>query len=62
MSHIDLEIENTNLRGMLWEYVKAQSRMAQQWADGDDVTKKSLWKNLHKLELPARDLLERKKP
>lgn len=39
------------------EYVKAQGKMRDDWAEGDDITKKSLWKNLHACEQKARELL-----
>jgi hypothetical protein len=58
MIMIDTEIENIRLREMLRKYVKAQSKMKDDWAEGDDITKNALWKNLHRLELEARELLK----
>jgi len=44
---------------MLHHYVTAASRMRDKWAEGDDKVKKGLWRALHNLELPSRDLLDK---
>ncbi len=46
------------LRETLRSYIQAQSRMLDAWAEGDEAVKQTLWRNLHELELGARDLLE----
>ncbi len=42
----------------LRDYVLAQSRMADRWAEGDDDVKRQLWKDLHFCEACGREALE----
>ncbi len=51
-------LESARLREVLRDYVQAQSRMLEGWAEGDEAVKQTLWRNLHELESGARDLLE----
>lgn len=48
----------TRLRESLDEYLTAQSRMADRWADGDPALKSELWRDLHACENPARAILK----
>lgn len=38
------------LQGALRAYIKAQSRMLERWADGDENVKRDLWQALHACE------------
>ncbi len=40
-------------------YVCAQGRMRDDWAEGDELVKQSLWRALHECEHEARLVLER---
>lgn len=46
------------LKEVLDLYVKEQSGMKDHWAEGDEIVKKCLWKNLHQCELKGRKALE----
>lgn len=46
------------LRDALKNYVKAQSRMLEKWADGDENVKQDLWRNLHACEQAGRAALD----
>src|SRR3990172_11777879 len=50
------------LESLSWELVKAQSRMLDKWAEGDDKVKNDLWKALRKSGSELRELLERVSP
>lgn len=52
-------IEIAELKGALRDYVKTAGRMLDKWAEGDKEVKASLWKQLHALELPTRELLDK---
>ena len=54
-----LERDRAELIEALRQYMLAQSRMRDKWAEGDDAVKNDLWRNLHALEDGARDLLAR---
>ena len=41
----------------LRDYVLAQSRMADRWAEADDAVKRQLWKDLHFCEAGGREAL-----
>ena len=45
------------LEQCLLGYVRAAGRMLDGWAETNDAGKNDLWKNLHALEVPARELL-----
>lgn len=44
---------------MLHQYVTRASQMKDKWAEGDENVKSGLWRSLHELEDPARDLLDK---
>jgi hypothetical protein len=46
-----------SLANALREYVKAQGRMLDKWADGDENVKRDLWQNLHACEEAGRKAL-----
>jgi hypothetical protein len=46
------------MRAALAAYVKAQSRMLEKWADGDENVKRDLWRDLHACENAGRAVLE----
>ena len=46
------------LRETLRSYIVAQSRMLDNWSEGDEAVKRTLWRNLHELEHGARELLD----
>ncbi len=50
------------LADALEAYLRAQSRMLDDWAEGDEAVKQSLWRALHDCELPAREILDRVRP
>lgn len=45
------------LTAALSAYVKAQSRMLDKWAEGDEAVKQSLWRDLHNCEEAGRAAL-----
>jgi len=62
---IALEIENSTLRTTaevvetaLSDYVLAQSRMVEGWAEGGEAVKRKLWQDLHFCEALGREALE----
>ena len=50
--------ETGQLREALSAYVKAQSRMADRWSEGDKAVKRELWQKLHNCEEGGRAALE----
>lgn len=50
--------DNRRLADALDAYVRAQGRMLDRWAEGDDAVKKSLWRGLHACEDAGRAALE----
>jgi len=52
-----LKQSRNDLAAMLRKYLLAQSRMLDNWADGDDAVKAELWRSLHSLEDEARETL-----
>jgi len=49
---------NREVEAAAWELVRAQGRMLEKWADGDDSVKAQLWKDLHYKGETLRELLE----
>ena len=61
----ELKQENTTLRATaelvetaLRDYVLAQSRMSERWAESDKAVKHQLWRDLHVCEALGREALE----
>lgn len=52
--HVELSIVNA-----LIKYVKAQRRVLEKWADGDENVRRDLLLQLHNCEMPARDALSK---
>ena len=53
----DTQSEAPGLREALECYLKAQCRMRDKWAEGDEKVKDDLWQRLHACEDPARAAL-----
>jgi predicted metal-dependent hydrolase len=54
----DLRKNNLALTQALMQYVVAQSRMRDRWAEGDDAVKATLWRDLHSCEEAGRAALK----
>lgn len=57
-----IQEENKQLKELLWRVVKAQGRMQDRWAEGDDAVKKEIWQNLHNEGMAAREFLDSIRP